>query len=260
MCYLKVVFYASTCGLLGLMYSYVTSAELTMNSLGATMSSENSYMSSVQIDSSYAGKDFLPDGNLEKSVWKKAKRQRMDTDWQSGRRMAESETYVATLWTDRFVYFGYWCKYTMLNIYEGEDADKERWELWNRDVVEVFLNPNPERMKHYYEFEVSPNNQWIDLEIDLSKAPFNEASWDSHFEHATRIDAKNHLWTCEMRIPLKSIRVEVIHPGQEWRLNFYRADGPGDDSRRRFLGWSPNPSKKPTFHQPESFGLVRFTR
>jgi hypothetical protein len=253
-------FCALTFGVLGSMCIHTTPAELTVNSLGATMNPENSYMSSLQIDCSYASKDFLPDGNLGKSVWKKTQRQRMDRDWQSGRRMAESETYVASVWTDQFVYFAFWCKYTVLNIYEGEATTKERWELWNRDVVEVFLNPNPGRMKHYYEFEVSPNNQWIDLEIDLSKNPFNEASWDSQFEHATRSDTKNHLWTCEMRIPLKSIRVEAIHPGQEWRLNFYRADGPGDDSRRRFLGWSPNPSNKPTFHQPESFGLIRFTR
>jgi hypothetical protein len=35
------------------------------------------------------------------------------------------------------------CRYHALNVSEGEAA-KERWELWNRDVAEVFLNPQPE--------------------------------------------------------------------------------------------------------------------
>ncbi len=246
------------CG--ALLLSGISVNKLSSNFMGVTMNPETFYKSSLQIDSGYLSKDFVPDGKLEKSVWSKAQRQRMDTEWGSGRAAPQSGTHVASLWSTRFVYFAFWCKYSVLNIYEGENPAKEKWELWNRDVVEVFLNPSPTRFKHYYEFEVSPNNQWIDLEIDLGKEPFNDSGWDSGFEHATRVDAKDHIWTCEMRIPLRSIQVETILPGQEWRLNFYRADGPGDDSRRRFLSWSPNPNTKPTFHQPESFGLIRFTR
>jgi len=224
------------------------------------MSPEPFYQSTSQINSGYLSKDFAPDGNLEKSAWKKAERQHCDVDWNSGQRIHEAETYVASLWSTSQVYFAFWCKYGVLNIYEGEGTSKERWELWNRDVVEVFLNPDPRRPLHYYEFEVSPNNQWIDLEINKEKEPFNEAGWDSGFEHATRVDSKNHLWTCEMKISLKSLRVDGLRPGQEWRLNLYRADGPGDDSQRRFMSWSPNPGSKPSFHQPEGFGLIRFVK
>ena len=48
-----------------------------------------------------------------------------------------------------------------------------------------FSNPQPERITHYYEFEVAPNNQWIDLEIEKTKTPFNDAAWNSGFSHAT---------------------------------------------------------------------------
>ena len=148
---------------------------------------------------------------------------------------------VASLWTPGYLYFAYWCRYQSLNIYAGEDSGKERWELWNRDVVEAFINPQPERFLHYYEFEVAPNNQWVDLEIDLTKTPFGDAGWDSHFEHATKVDAEHKVWWMEMRVPVKSMMVNAIHPGDEWRLNLYRADGPGDDTRRRFMCWSPFP-------------------
>ena len=53
-------------------------------------------------------------------------------------------------------------------------------------VLPNFVNPEPARVNHYYEFEVAPNNQWIDLEIDKDKTPFNDAKWNSGFDHATR--------------------------------------------------------------------------
>ena len=83
----------------------------------------------------------------------------------------QSATEIASLWTPAYVYFAFRCKYTTLNLFEGKDPSKDFWTLWDRDVVEVFLNPHPEHMKHYYEFEVAPNNLWIDLEIDLDKKP-----------------------------------------------------------------------------------------
>src|SRR2546430_10315709 len=59
----------------------------------------------------------------------------------------------------RSTLFPYTTLFRSLNVYEGEDSAKERWQLWDRDVAEVFLNPEPARVPHYYEFEVAPNNQ-----------------------------------------------------------------------------------------------------
>ncbi len=218
------------------------------------------YAGKLRIVARFLPKEFVPDGDLSKPVWKAATQVRFDKDALGRKSYPESETRVACLWSDGFVYFAYWCKYSTLNIYEGEDITKERWELWNRDVVEVFINPEPERFYHYYEFEVSPNNMWIDLEIDLQKKPFNSAAWNSGFEHATRIDAATHVWTCEMRIPAASMGVREIKANSEWRLNFYRADGPGSDEMRRFLSWNVLPTEKLSFHQPASFGFVQFKR
>jgi len=127
--------------------------------------------------------------------------------------------------------------------------------------VEAFINPQPERFLHYYEFEVAPNNQWVDLEIDLTKTPFGDVGWDSHFEHATKVDAELKVWSVEMRVPVKSMMVNAIHAEDEWRLNLYRADGPGDDTRRRFMCWSALPAgPNPSFHQPASFGIIKFVK
>ena len=226
---------------------------------GQNMNTESAYTSNIKISSRHSHDDFVPDGDLNKNFWRHGKWVRFDHDMTGQHHYPQAETRVASCWTAAYVYFAFQCKYSTLNVYEGEAAVKERWELWNRDVVEVFINPEPHRIPHYYEFEVAPNNQWIDLEIDKTKTPFNDAAWDSHFEHATRIDAKKHVWTCEMRIPIISLNAKAILPDSEWRVNFYRADGPGDDSKRRFMSWSTIPEGK-TFHVPTRFGIIKFVK
>ena len=214
------------------------------------------YSSSIEVEARHSSKAFLPDGNLAKPSWKHAKWVEFDNDASGESHHPEVTTRVASLWTDTHVYFAFWSRYDSLNIYEGEDPKRERWQLWDRDVVEVFLNPQPDRVNHYFEFEVAPNNQWIDLEIDKTKEPFNDASWNSGFEHTTRIDATRHIWTAEMRIPLAPMKVREIHAGLQWRVNFFRAAGKGSDDQRKFLAWSTIPDGK-TFHVPRRFGILK---
>jgi Domain of unknown function (DUF4091)/Carbohydrate family 9 binding domain-like len=218
-----------------------------------------SYTSNIRIISKRAPEDFVPDGNLQKEIWQTADWVHFDHDMSGQKHYPQSETDVATVWTPHYVYFADRCKYTTLNVFENADPAVEKWELWNRDVVEVFINPQPERVNHYYEFEVSPNNLWIDLEINKDQSPFNDASWDSHFDHATRIDPERHVWTCEMRIPVDSMGANEISAGAEWRLNLFRADGPGDDSQRRFLSWSTILTGN-SFHAPTRFGIIEFAQ
>ncbi len=218
------------------------------------------YAGDITCTSTLTPEDFAPDGDLSKKVWRNTKQVRFDREAFTGGTHPEAETSVASVWTEKYVYFAFRCRYSELNVYTGEPVEREKWGLWDRDVVEAFINPEPERFNHYFEFEVAPNNQWVDLEIDLDKKPFNSAAWDSRFVHATRVDEANRVWTCEMKIPIKALTDRTVSPGDKWRINFYRADGKGDDSKRRFLSWSRVPTGKRTFHQPASFGILRFTK
>jgi alpha-galactosidase len=215
------------------------------------------YTSNVSLSSHHIVRDFVPDGDLDKGVWRLVPHATFDHNYTGDKRYPKLKTEVASLWSDKYVYFAFWCKYSELSVYQGEDPAKERWELWERDVVEVFINPEPGKVNHYYEFEVAPNNQWLDLEIDLDKKPFNDAGWNSGFEHAVRIDEKQHVWMCEMRIPLNVMKAHLA-PGAQWRGNFYRAEGSGPDEQRSLLAWSTVPPQEEAFHNPSRFGIIRF--
>lgn len=213
------------------------------------------------IVSEFIADDIVPDGNLTKPMWSAAKPVMFDQSAYSETRYPDNETKVASCWTARFLYLAFWCRYLSLTVYEGEDPKIERWQLWERDVVEAFINPEPRLPSHYYEFEVAPNNQWIDLEIDLNRTPTGDARWNSGFSHATRIDSAARVWTAELRIPVHSMKIERIRPGEDWKINFYRCEGVGNNTERRMFSWGCLPIHSPgsSFHQPGSFGRLYFS-
>jgi Carbohydrate family 9 binding domain-like len=210
------------------------------------------------IVSTFSPRDIRPDGELNKPFWLTARRVSFDQAGFTRTPYPQSETRLASRWTREYLYLAFWCHYQSLNIFNGEDPKAERWGLWDKDVVEAFIAPDPARPSNYFEFEVAPNNQWIDLEIDLTRRPFNNAQWNSGFEHATRIDTGRHVWTSEWRIPLTALTRPGISPEGVWRINFYRSDGAAP--HRRDMSWGALPRQLPqsSFHQPDSFGILRF--
>ena len=223
----------------------------------ATTDNRATYSSQIKIHAKRAAADFAVDADLGKEVWKNAQWAEFDHDASGRYHYPELATRVASAWSDTYAYFAFFCRFDNLNVYEGEDISKERWELWNRDVAEVFINPQPDRITHYYEFEVAPNNQWIDLEIDKTRNPFNDAAWNSQFLHSSKVDSQKGIWAMEMRISLRSMNVAALRAGSNWRVNFFRAAGQGTDDHRKFLAWSTIPSGT-TFHVPERFGIMEF--
>jgi alpha-galactosidase len=228
--------------------------------MGTPAVQDQPYVSGAQAASKFISENFVPDGDLDKPAWRKAQWIMIHRGAFDQTIYPQAETEAASLWTKTDVYFAFRGKYTTLNLFEGKHPDQDFWKLWERDVVEVFLNPEPARPNHYYEFEVAPNNLWIDLEINLEKSSY-DPKWNSGFAHATRIDAQKHVWTCEMRIPARALGVlKPLAANSEWRLNFFRADGPGGAEPRRMLSWSLVHSPTRTFHTPASFGVLRFVK
>jgi len=123
--------------------------------------------------------------------------------------------------------------------------------LWDRDVVEAFIGGDPQNLKHYSEYEVAPTNEKLDLTLSLPERDF---AWSSHFQTKVKIDAKDKVWTCEMRIPLKSLGESKPVPGTHWRINLYRCDR----AHKAFLAWSPTLTGG--FHEPEKFGILEFAK
>lgn len=163
-------------------------------------------------------------------------------------------TKVLARWTPEAVYFLFVCPYKELYLTPEADAVKETNKIWDYDVAEVFIGSDFKKIWQYREFEITPQNQWVDLDIDL-KQPKPEGGWlwNSGFDHAARVDKDSKTWYAAFRIPVKSFAEQPAAAGAEYRINLYRIEGP--EPHRNYLSWRPTGS--PSYHVPEAFGLLR---
>jgi len=172
-------------------------------------------------------------------------------DWQGVKPDPERQTEVRVLWTPKTLYLRFECRYRELFAFENSDANGRRDHLWDRDVAEAFLQPDPSRPRYYREFEVSPNGMWIDLDI------FPEGLRDltSGLTRSVWLDEPRHKWSAEIAIPMKAL-TEHFDPAAIWRVNFYRVEGVKEP--RFYSAWQPTRTPQPNFHVPEAFGRLRF--
>jgi len=163
-------------------------------------------------------------------------------------------TEVRSRWTKHNLYFLFTCPYEQLHLKPDPNTRQETNQLWNWDVAEVFVGSDFVDIQRYKEFEISPQGEWIDLDINLHD-PHHEAgwTWNSGFETAARIDRQNRVWYGAMRIPFAAIDARPPAPGNTLRLNLFRGQGPPEHLHE--ITWQPTMSK--TFHVPEHFGLIK---
>ena len=145
------------------------------------------------IESEFADHDFQPDGNLDKPVWTNVRRVRFDEACIYPRAISAGrdggrEPLDCALPLSRVL-----VPLPDAERFRGRGPHAGALGIMRKDVVEAFIAPDASRSSHYYEFEIAPTNQWVDLEIDLTRQPFNDVHWNSGFEHATYIDAARHI-------------------------------------------------------------------
>ena len=143
------------------------------------------------------------------------------------------------------------CRYRELYLFEDSDSNGRRDHLWDRDVAEAFLQPDPARERYYREFEVSPNGMWIDLDI----FPGGLADLKSGMTRSVFLDEKAQRWAAELAIPMSALTPN-FDPKAVWRANFYRVEGKQEP--RAYLAWRPTGTPEPNFHVPAAFGRLRF--
>ncbi len=138
--------------------------------------------------------------------------------------------------------------------------------LWEEDVVEVFLMPD-EKYPLYFEYQLSPLNYELTLLIPNLEGKFlGWLPWKYDGERKTRHNASIQHdpstgkeavsgWTAEFFIPwllMEPLTKTAPLPGTEWKANIYRLDH--DEGTTRF-SWNPTVRN---FHEPHNFGTFIF--
>jgi len=183
--------------------------------------------------------------------WQSAHPVRFCEDWQGRNADPALETEVRVLCSPAALYLRFVCWYRELFVFEDSEPNGRRDHLWDRDVAEAFLQPDPAVERRYKEFEVAPNGMWIDLDI----SPSGLADLKSGLTRSVHVDAQRKIWTSELAIPIPSLTAN-FDPTAVWRANFYRVEGKVEP--RQYLAWQPTHTPLPNFHVPKAFGTLRF--
>jgi hypothetical protein len=185
--------------------------------------------------------------------WNLAQPTRFASDWQGKNEDGARETEVRVLWNEKMLYLKFRCRYRTLTVFEDSESNGRRDQLWDRDVAEAFIQTDPAEPHRYWEFEISPNGLWIDLDI----GPDGKRDATSGMESRVVLDQAAQLWIAELALPFCAL-TKTFDPSKAWHVNFFRVEGAREP--RFYSCWQPTHTPQPNFHLPEMFGTLRFQR
>ena len=192
------------------------------------------------------------EGFPREAAWENAPPIRFNADWQGKNPDPGRGTEVRLLWTTEMLHLRFEARYTTITVFPDAEANGRRDHLWDRDVCEVFLQPNPAEPRRYKEFEIAPNGFWIDLDI----APGEKHDLRSGLRRRVKLDEQKSAWRAELALPMRSLAPR-FDPSAVWKVNFYRVEGATEP--RFYSAWRPTGTPHPNFHVPEAFGGLIFT-
>ncbi|HXF43854.1 MAG TPA: sugar-binding protein, partial [Pyrinomonadaceae bacterium] len=120
-----------------------------------------------KIEIAHMSKDF-DISNVEHISWERANPTVIDSYW-NGNKANNERTFIAKLlYTNKFLYVRFQAIATDEIVLNSKpDINQKTIGLWERDVFEIFIAPQPELTTHYFEFEIAPSGEWLDLEIRI---------------------------------------------------------------------------------------------
>lgn len=193
--------------------------------------------------------------NLELDVWKRCSETSVTTYW-SGAAAPEARQFsFKMLWSAKKLYVLFSANTgEPLTVAEKPDLTRKSIGLWDRDVCEIFIAPDRNEPRRYFEFEAAPTGEWLDVALDLTSGErISDWEYDSGMKTMSQIE--NDRVTTIVQIPFVSLG-NIPSANDVWLGNLFRCVG--KDPARGYLAWSPTMTETPNFHVPERFGEFRF--
>lgn len=194
---------------------------------------------------------------LDDKSWDKASDVSIEKYWSGEAAPAGRQFKARLLWSDTAIYIRFTAAQTEpLIVSDPPNLATKTRGLWDRDVCEIFIAPDRKAPNKYFEFEIAPNGEWIDLGIEVLPGE-RKTDWDyrSGVESSASIEKERIVMA--IKIDFKALG-KTPKAGDVWRGNLFRCVG--KDPTRGYLAWQPTGTKTPAFHVPSKFGEFEFTK
>ena len=195
--------------------------------------------------------------DLSNRLWKTAYHTELTRYWDGSEAPLGRRATAKLLWSEKAIYIRFEANQAEpLVVAEKPDRTKKAMNLWDRDVVEIFLAPERDQPRKYFEFEAAPTGEWLDVALDSTSGK-RISNWEykSGMESAAKIEKDRVV--IAMKIPWTAFGKKP-KAGEMWLGNLLRCVGKDPD--RGYLTWAPTMTEQPNFHVPERFGEFHFVK
>jgi len=209
---------------------------------------------STSLNVKFVDKDF-DIKRLHDPVWDAADKVEIGTYWSGQAAPAGRHFTAQLLWSRSALYVRFvGIQDEPLVVADKPDLSKKSIGMWDRDVSEIFIAPNAKTPNKYFEFEVAPNGEWIDLGIEvLPDKRVTDWKYASGMRSAAHVEKDKVV--SAIKVDWKALG-KMPGVGDKWRGNLFRCVG--KDPNRGYVAWHPTLTREPTFHIPERFGEFVF--
>ncbi len=191
---------------------------------------------------------------LDHPEWAKAQPVKITRKWSGEDAPLWRHAEARIIWSEESLIVRFVCRQQEpLIVHSNPQIDQKTLGIWDRDVCEIFIAPDPNTPELYFEFEAAPTGEWVDLGIHLTPHG-RETDWEFYSGMTTAARLAGEELTIMLRIPW-SASIPKPQRGDAWRVNLFRCVGTGNE---RYLAWQPTYTPEPYFHVPEAFGWLNF--
>src|SRR5262245_7278826 len=187
--------------------------------------------------------------------WSRSQPVQINLYWSGESAPVTRQAEARLVWSKKALQIRFVCHQAEpLVISDKPQFEKKTMGLWDRDVCEIFIAPDPNVIERYFEFEAAPTGEWLDVAIHWSPEG-RESDWDFNSHMTTAVEVEKDKITIAMRIPWNQW-IHEPQKGERWRVNLFRCLG--RDPNRGYLAWQPTGTPQPGFHVPRVFGWLLF--
>lgn len=206
------------------------------------------------IEAHYTATD-LAANDFDSSEWNRAETIQINRYWSGEPAPSSRHAESRILWSDKALHLRFVCPQAEpLVVADKFQTGAKTMGLWDRDVCEIFIAPDPNIVENYFEFEAAPTGEWLDVAIQWTPAK-RDSDWNFNSDMTTAARIEQDRIMIGMRIPWGE-RIPQPQKGERWRVNLFRCVG--KDPNRGYLAWQPTKLPKPGFHLPQVFGWLKF--
>src|ERR1051325_6924950 len=148
----------------------------------------------------YASQPIEP-SDFEKDIWRECQPVTIEHYWSGEPAPPSRHAEVRICWSSEALHVRFVCaQQEPLIVSSNPKTDKKTLGLWDRDVCEIFVAPDPANPQSYFEFEAAPTGEWVDLGIVITPSG-RETDWDFASGLTTTANLEQDRLTITMTIP-----------------------------------------------------------